>query len=327
MALRLACGLPPGPRTVDHALLAEALGYDRVWLRDSPALWQDIWARMAQVAERTQRIQLGAAVLIPSLRHVVTQAAAIATIEDIAPGRLTVGLATGFTGRHALGQAKRLPWASVKWYVQQLRGLLHGDVVEIDGGLCQLIPSEGFMPARPIAVPIFVAVTGPLGWQVAQEVADGVITPLGAPAPPGFTDCVVEAHGTVLDDGEALDSPRVRGAAGTAVAMAYHLAYESRREGVDALPNGRAWRDSIERIPAATRHLAIHFGHGVEMNAHDAAYVDMSAAKRLSFTGTAFELRDRLAQAETRGATEVLFAPKGADVPRELRAFAALLGR
>ena len=90
MPLRLACLLAPGPQTVAHAQLAESLGYDRVWLADSPALWQDIWARMALVAAQTHRIQLGTAVLIPSLRHVVTQAAAIATIADIAPGRLTV---------------------------------------------------------------------------------------------------------------------------------------------------------------------------------------------------------------------------------------------
>jgi alkanesulfonate monooxygenase SsuD/methylene tetrahydromethanopterin reductase-like flavin-dependent oxidoreductase (luciferase family) len=76
MTLRLACLLAPGPQTIEHALLAEALGYDRVWLADSPALWQDIWARMALVAEHTHRVQLGTAVLIPSLRHVVTQAAA-----------------------------------------------------------------------------------------------------------------------------------------------------------------------------------------------------------------------------------------------------------
>ena len=108
MTLRLACCVA-GPQTVEHARLAESLGYNRVWLADSPALWQDIWARMALVAEHTHRIQLGTAVLIPSLRHVVTQAAAIATIADIAPGRLTVGLATGFTGRAALGSTNGYP--------------------------------------------------------------------------------------------------------------------------------------------------------------------------------------------------------------------------
>jgi 5,10-methylenetetrahydromethanopterin reductase len=326
MPLRLACLLAPGPQTVAHALLAESLGYDRVWLADSPALWQDIWARMALVAEHTHRIQLGTAVLIPSLRHVVTQAAAIATIADIAPDRLTVGLTTGFTGRAALGQHKRLPWAVVKRYVQQLRGLLQGEQVEVDGALCQLIPSPGFMPPRPITVPIVLAASGPRGYQVAREVADGIINPV---RPPGadFPECIQSAWGTVLADGEDLTVPRVRAAAGAAIALRYHMAYAYGGMRVDTLPNGRAWRERIERLPDATRHLAVHYGHCVELNEHDAACIDMTAAKQLSFTGTAEELRERLATMEAQGVTEVMFGIMGADVPREMRAFAQLVGR
>jgi 5,10-methylenetetrahydromethanopterin reductase len=324
MSLRLACLLIPGPRTVEYAKLAESLGYERVWLADSPALWQDVWARMAQVAENTHSLQLGTAVLIPSLRHVVTQAAAIATIEDIAPGRLTVGFATGFTGRHALGQKKRLPWAYVKRYVQQLRGLLHGETVEVDGALCRLMPSAGYMPPFPIEVPIFLAASGPRGHQVAKDVADGVIMP-SLFVTGGFDTCVVTAHGTVLDEAEDVASPHVRAAAGAGVALVYHTTYEARGDAVDALPNGRAWRESIERIPEETRHLALHFGHGVEMNEHDRAHVPMTDAKRLTFTGTHRELRARLADLEARGATEIVFGVRGPDIPRELRAFAALM--
>ena len=94
---------------------------------------------------------------------------------------------------------------------------------------------------------------------------------------------------------------------------------------VDALPNGRAWRESIEHIPEETRHLALHFGHGIEMNEHDRAHVPMTDAKRLTFTGTPSELRARLADLEARGATEIVFGSAGPDMPRELRAFAALM--
>ena len=34
--------LVPGLNVVKHAKIAEDLGYHRVWLYDSPALWQDI---------------------------------------------------------------------------------------------------------------------------------------------------------------------------------------------------------------------------------------------------------------------------------------------
>jgi hypothetical protein len=61
------------------------------------------------------------------------------------------------------------------------------------------------------------------------------------------------------------------------------------------LPNGRAWRERIDQLPEETRHLAVHFGHCVELNAHDARFVDM-AGKRLSFMGMETELRDRLAE-------------------------------
>jgi 5,10-methylenetetrahydromethanopterin reductase len=141
----------------------------------------------------------------------------------------------------------------------------------------------------------------------------------------GFDTCVVTVHGTVLDEAEDVDSPRVRAAAGAGVALVYHTTYEARGDAVDALPNGRAWRESLERIPEETRHLALHFGHGIEMNEHDGAHIPMTAAKRLTFTGMPSELRARLADLEARGATEIVFGVRGPDMLRELHAFAALM--
>jgi 5,10-methylenetetrahydromethanopterin reductase len=103
----------------------------------------------------------------------------------LAPGPKTV--------EHALGQKKRLPWAYVKRYVQQLRGLLRGETVEVDGALCRLMPSAGYMPPFPIEVPIFLAAQGPLGRQVAKDMADGVIMPSQC-VTGGFDTCVVTVH-------------------------------------------------------------------------------------------------------------------------------------
>src|SRR4029453_6360960 len=217
------------------------------------------------------------------------------------------------TGRAALGQPQRLPWAVVKRYVQQLRGLLQGEQVEVDGALCQLIPSPGFMPPRPITVPIVLAASGPRGYQVAREVADGIINP-GRPSGTDFPECIQSAWGTVLADGEDLTAPRVRAAAGAAIALRYHMAYEYGGMRVDALPNGRAWRERIERLPAAPRPLAGHLCPFVALN-QDEACVDMTAAKQLSFTGTAGELRERLSTMEAQGVTEVVFGVMGGDVP------------
>ena len=95
--------LPPGPRTVEYAILAENLGFRAVWCPEVPAFGHDIWVTLARIAERTRRIKFGPSVLIPSYRHPMAQASAIATLEQIAPGRLMVGFGTGFTGRAGIG--------------------------------------------------------------------------------------------------------------------------------------------------------------------------------------------------------------------------------
>lgn len=86
--------LPPGPNTADLAVLAEELGYNRVWCPEIPAFGHDVWVTLCRIAERTSHIGLGVAVLVPSYRHPVAQAGAIAAIESLAPGRLAVGFGT-----------------------------------------------------------------------------------------------------------------------------------------------------------------------------------------------------------------------------------------
>ena len=98
----------------------------------------------------------------------------------------------------------------------------------------------------------------------------------------------------MLDEGETVESPRVREAAGPLVAVAYHSACARDRESVKRRPNGEAWLASVEALPERVRHLSVHRGHAKEIsNGHD-KLADLSIAKRVSFTGTADELRDRL---------------------------------
>ena len=87
--------------------------------RDS-RLGHDIWVTLARIAEKTKRIKFGPSVLIPSYRHPMAQASAIATLEQIAPGRLMVGFGTGFTGRAGMGQ-RPLSLASMRTHITQVK--------------------------------------------------------------------------------------------------------------------------------------------------------------------------------------------------------------
>jgi 5,10-methylenetetrahydromethanopterin reductase len=316
--MQISCAFPPSPDAVDHIVEAERLGYERAWLYDSPALYGDLWMIAALAAARTTRIGLGPAVLVPNLRHPLTQASAIATLEQLAPGRVVAAIGTGFTGRMAMGQ-KALSWEYTERYIDQLRALLRGETVEVDGAMVRMLHQPGFAPPRPIATPIVVAANGPKGLAVAEALGDGVMTIGGSEA--AFDWCAVLAFGTVLDEGESPGSARALAAAGPAQVVVYHAMWEGDPASVDALPGGIEWRTSIEEQPENERHLAVHEGHLVRVTDREQGLLDPSLATSFSWTGPAPELRSRLDALEAAGATEILYAPIGPDVPRELRAF------
>jgi 5,10-methylenetetrahydromethanopterin reductase len=320
----ISCAFAPVPETPEHIALAERLGCRRAWVFDTPALQLDVWMTLARAADRTTRIDLGPGVHIPSLRHVVVTAAAIATLVDRAPGRVVVGLGSGFTGRVAMGQRPN-PWSAVAQYARQLRALLAGETVEVDGAPVRLLHGEGQAPPRPIRVPFVFGVRGPRGQAVARDLGDGIfaVTPTG-----GFAWSVLLTHGTVLDPGEPLDAPRVLAAAGPGAAVVLHRAFEFSGAGLDldALPGGPAWRAAIEAIPARERHLHTHEGHLTFLNALDRPVVTGALIEAYTFTGEAKALRGRLDRLAAQGVTEIAYQPKGPDIPRELRAFAAMAG-
>lgn len=80
------------------AEFAEAAGLDSVWVGDS------LLARprfepltlLAALAARTRRVTLGTAVLLPPLRHPLLLAHSIATLDQLAEGRLVLGVGAGF---------------------------------------------------------------------------------------------------------------------------------------------------------------------------------------------------------------------------------------
>jgi 5,10-methylenetetrahydromethanopterin reductase len=319
----ISCAFAPVPETPEHVALAERLGYRRAWVFDTPALQLDVWMTLSRAATLTSRIELGPGVLIPSLRHVVVTAAAIATLVDQAPGRVNVGIGSGFTGRLAMGQRPN-SWSTVALYARQLRALLAGDTVDVDGAPTRLLHGPAQAPARPIRVPFLFGVRGPKGLAVARELGQGIftVTPTG-----GFAWSALLTHGTVLEPGESLDSPRVLAAAGAGAAVALHRAWEFQSApglDLDALPGGPAWRAAIEAIPARERHLRTHEGHLTFLNDLDRPVVGARLIEAFTFTGETNALRARLGRLADQGVTEIAYQPKGPDVARELSAFAAM---
>ncbi|MGC2372847.1 MAG: LLM class flavin-dependent oxidoreductase [Solirubrobacteraceae bacterium] len=77
---------------------AEMLGFDAIWLGDGPLARgrHDALSMIAALAARTERVFLGTGVLIAALRSALLLAQAAATVDQIAQGRLLLGIGAGF---------------------------------------------------------------------------------------------------------------------------------------------------------------------------------------------------------------------------------------
>ncbi len=320
--ITLSIGLPPGPGSVELAKVAEAAGADRVWLYDSAALYEDIWVHLALIATNTERIGLGTAVLVPNLRHVMTTASAIATIERLAPGRLACAFGTGATARWVLNKPA-LSLGSMRRYLTQLQGLLAGEVVEIDGEQCQMIHHERWANPRPIRVPLILSAFGPKGQALAQELGmDGMMAMGGVT---GWDWNIQMVNGTVLDEGETVADERVKLAVGPWYVVAYHGIWQMAAEAVDGMPLGAEWRAGIEaERPEGQRHLAVHEGHVTDITPRDRAVLDVAGdALARGWVRDRAGIREMAEAAAAAGATEILYTPSGPDLRREIEAFAA----
>jgi alkanesulfonate monooxygenase SsuD/methylene tetrahydromethanopterin reductase-like flavin-dependent oxidoreductase (luciferase family) len=105
--MRLGVLLPafdtPWAEAREIALRAQAAGYDDLWLPDhllgiprpeTPVL--EAWTTLAALAGTTERIGLGTLVLAATFRPPRVLAKAAATLQEVAPGRVTLGLGAGW---------------------------------------------------------------------------------------------------------------------------------------------------------------------------------------------------------------------------------------
>ena len=307
----------------EHVALAEELGYDRVWLYDTPQQSPDVWMMLALAAERTERIGLGPGVLVPTLRHPMVNAAATTALAALAPERVAVAFGTGFSGRRAMGY-RAIPWKYMDAYIRAYRGLLRGETVEWEGAHMRMLHPPGHGAPRPVEVPVLISALGPKGAGVARELADALYATLVLPEfAKEFSEVSYLFWGTVLDDGEDPSSERVRAAGGPGLALAYHGAYEFNTP-LSELPGGTEWQAVVERTAPDERHLAVHVQLCVGLNEADQAAWDAGGHAMLeqaTVSGTADQVTAKLGELAAGGVTELVFQPCGPDIRRELEKF------
>ena len=320
---------------------AEDLGFDRAWIPDSQMIWSDCYAVMALAAHNTSRIQLGTGVAIPGTRIAPVTAHSIASINQIAPGRVFLGIGTGHTAMRVMGM-EPMRIRDFREYLRVLRVLLRGE--EVEYSLADRTRAIRFLHQdlrfvnldNPI--PIYVAANGPRALRSAGEFGDGLISAFnerpeilathlaqvraGAEQAdrslpdPFHTSTLTTA--VVLQPGERLDSDRVIDECGSQVAAAIHFVYEIYKQTAneDFIPEAfrGIWDEycaSVERMetPQDKRYLQIHNGHCTFLVPEERRFITPEAIRGVCLIGTPDELIAQVRAAEQAGLKEVVLLP------------------
>jgi 5,10-methylenetetrahydromethanopterin reductase len=173
LSLRLHGGSTP-QQCVAQARAAEAAGFTGLWFAENPFA-RGILPAAAACAAATRTLTIGAGVFNPYNRHPTLIAMEIGALDELAAGRVLLGLGSGIASAvERMGFAYDRPLTTLREAVVIIRALLRGDEVTHAGAAFQLHKVRLDYRARA-DVPIFMAGRGERSLRACGEIADGLI--------------------------------------------------------------------------------------------------------------------------------------------------------
>ena len=193
---------------------AEAKGFAAVWQAES-RLVREATVPMAAFASVTERIKVGSGVVDCWSRNPARLAATFSTLDDLAPGRVILGIGAWWDPlAQKVGIDRARPLTVMREIVTVVRALLHNETVTFDGTYVHLDGVEldyVYQDRRPKDVPIYIGATGMQMMELTGEIADGAV--LNYLVSPDYNARAMEALGAgaakagrTLDD---IDRPQL----------------------------------------------------------------------------------------------------------------------
>ncbi|MEQ8659438.1 MAG: LLM class flavin-dependent oxidoreductase [Gammaproteobacteria bacterium] len=331
----------------DLVALAESLGFDQAWFFDSQMIYSDVYATMAVAARATRRIRLATGVAVPTTRMAPVIAHSIASVAELAPGRVELGVGNGNTARLTMG-LKPVPLGRMKREIRVIQALLRGEEVmhECEGEqhLVQLLHrAHGFVNLdHPI--PLTLSAFGEKTLAYCGAECDAHLTWNPTPASLTANRAVLDAAArkagrdpatipskaifplALLRPGESAASPRVLKSLGPFITNLMHVLCEwddALLPGDESIaPLVQRYRDYVAALPAARRHLVLHEGHLVYTRPEEQEYLTAETAQIAGMIGDPDAVIEKIRALEAAGLTH--FAFQVTDDPiGQMRAFAA----
>ena len=319
---------------IDYIVRAEELGYSHAWLADSQMLWSDCYAALALAATRTSRINLGTGVAVSGTRPAAVNAAGIATINALAPGRTFCGVGAGNTAMRIMGR-KPQSIRAFERYLATLRPLLRGEEAVNDDGqpIVHIMPDAGFVNFED-PIPLYISGFGPRSLGLAGQYGDGAVFAgstaggieqawhlIAAGARQAGRELSRQNYYTttlttlvLLEEGEAVDSERVKSQCGAMAMAVVHYAYDQYRNFGHQPPNALSgiWDDYtalLETYPEERRHQRIHGGHNCWVLPEEERFLTPEVLASGAMIGTRDQLLERLAALRDAGLSQLMILP------------------
>ncbi len=335
--MEFGIGIPTSGESWKLAQRAEELGFTHAWFYDTQMLVGDPFVAMGAAAHATKRIRLGTGVLVPTNRIPAVTASAFATLNAMAPGRIDFGVGTGFSARRAMGLGA-MKLVDLEEYIRVVYALLDGQTTEaeVDPGVRKKIrflnPELGLININD-PIRLHISALGPKGRQmtarhgaawktVMSGVADGLAALDGmkktwSDGGRAQADLYSSAWvwGCLLQDGETLDSPRVRAQAGPRAAVLLHRAADVDMEGwINTSPVPDSVKDVLQGYieaarkfqPADARYLLNHTGHCVAVKPEEEQFVTAELIRQTTFTGVQQDISQRIEAMRDGGLSQLV---------------------
>ncbi len=160
------------------AQYAEAKGFEAVWQAES-RLVREATVPMAAFASVTERLKVGSGVVDCWSRNPARLAATFSTLDDLAPGRVILGIGAWWDPlAQKVGISRNKPLKAMREIVTAVRALLNNENVTFQGEFVQLDGVEldyVYQERRAKDVPIYIGATGMQMMELTGEIADGVV--------------------------------------------------------------------------------------------------------------------------------------------------------
>lgn len=337
------------PGVEELAARAEELGFSSFWVYDTPMVNGDPFISLGLCAQATSRIRLGIGVTSPALRSPPAAAAAVASLNAIAPGRVICGIGTGNTARRTLGMLPTT-MAELEAFTASMQDLTAGR----ETGYTE---RERTRTIRFLHVGPYVNVTDPVEFVVAAfgvkaaaiagRRGAGVIS-FGLLAPDAWAafdaarrqaareagrseeaDSYVMTSLHVLGRREDRYSDLVKDKMGHIAMALLTFAADNPRSAESLEPEeADAMRRLLERRGTAAadpdRHATLYRNYLGRIEPEDRDLIVPSLVDKLALIGTRPELRERIAALEKAGIDEIVIQPV-VDPEAEMRELAGLM--